>query len=93
MRMDVPRDHPSFGRLFACVRCNTDALTFGAGLNPQERKITLADLKTAGRPGAAAMVNAAGQFLTDDCCGFLTFHGTYGNGKSTALKAIVNACM
>ena len=93
VRLDVPRNHPSFGRVFACSACNMEALTFSAGLNPQERTIRLADLDTDGRPGAEAMVRAMGQFLADGCYGFLTIHGGYGNGKSTALKAIVNACI
>jgi DNA replication protein DnaC len=81
-----------FGKVLPCPICNKDAVASATGLNPKERMITFADLETDGRPGAARMVQAAEDFLKE-CAGFLTIHGEYGNGKTTLLKAIVNACV
>jgi DNA replication protein DnaC len=82
-----------FGRSFPCPACNADAVTYNSGLNPQERKIKFEDIETRNRPGAAAMLNAARSFMAADCRGFLTVHGGFGNGKSTVMKALVNACL
>jgi DNA replication protein DnaC len=87
----VDLDHPAFGRLVPCPVCNAGERL--AGLNPMEREIKLSDLETEGRPGAAAMVRAARAWIAQGRTGFLTFHGGYGNGKSTVLRAIVNDCI
>lgn len=92
-RYDVPLDHPMFGKLFPCATCNKDAVAGSTGLNPVEREIRFADIVTDDRPGAAKMLKAARQFITDGCTGFLTVHGGYGNAKTTLLKAIVNECV
>jgi len=80
-------DDPRFGRLYPCPKCNQDGLAQRAGLYPGERGMTLADIGTLGRPGAAAMVQA-GQTLLERKSGMLAVHGGYGNGKSTFLKAM-----
>ena len=82
-----------FGKLFPCATCNKDAVAGSTGLNPVEREIRFADIETDERPGAAKMLKAARQFIADDCTGFLTVHGGYGNAKTTLLKAIVNECV
>lgn len=64
-----------------------------SGLNPIERKIGMGDIEIGGRKGAAAMMQAARDFLAGGCNGFLTFHGLYGNGKSTMMKALANECI
>lgn len=64
-----------------------------SGLNPRERKITFADIETVDRPGAKRMMIAAQDFIKHGWRGFLAIHGGYGNGKSTLLKALVNACL
>ena len=92
LRFDVPRGHPAFGRLMPCPKCNADAVTYNSGLNLLERKITFADIDAQGRAGAGKMLSAAKAFMGHKS-GFLTFHGGYGNGKSTTMKALVNACL
>jgi chromosomal replication initiation ATPase DnaA len=92
-RYDVPLGHVYFGRYFPCPACNADAVTHNSGLNPQERKISLEDIETENRPGAQSMMQAARTFLSNGCKGFLTIHGDYGNGKSTVMKGMVNACL
>lgn len=85
--------HPSFGKLFPCQVCNADTLTVKCGLNPDERLIRFEEIQTVGRPGAAAMVKAAKAFVDGGMRGYLSLHGGFGNGKSTTMKAIVNACI
>lgn len=92
-RYEVPFGHQYFGKNFPCPSCNAEAVTYNSGLNQLERRVCLEDLVVAGRPGAGKMVNAAMQFITNGCHGFLTFHGGYGNGKSTAMIAMVNECL
>ena len=92
LRYDVPLGHPAFGRLVPCPICNADQVTYNSGLNPIERKIVFADIDTQGRPGATKMLAASAEFMQTKS-GFLTFHGGYGNGKSTTMKALVNACL
>ena len=92
-RYDVPINHPMFGKLFPCPTCNADAVTIRSGLNEMERKVRMQDVITVGRPGTARMVNAATEWISNGCKGFLTIHGGVGNGKSTVLKAIVNDCV
>lgn len=82
-----------FGKLFPCPSCNADAVTVRSGLNEMERKVTMADIITDGRPGTAKMVRAAQDWIAKGCTGFLTIHGGVGNAKSTVLKAIVNDCV
>lgn len=82
-----------FGKLFPCPTCNADAVTIRSGLNEMERKVRMQDVITVGRPGTAKMVNAATDWISNGCKGFLTIHGGVGNGKSTVLKAIVNDCV
>lgn len=91
LRVDVPIGHPSFGNVVPCPKCNVNTVT--AGLFPHEMSIRFSDIVTEGRPGAAAMLTAAQQFLACGRTGFLTVHGGYGNAKSTLLKAIVNDCV
>lgn len=86
-RYDVPLDDPRFGRLFPCPNCNRDALLMTAGLLPAEQMMTLAEIETHGRAGAAAMVQQGRQML-EKRAGMLAVHGGYGNGKSTFLKAM-----
>ena len=89
VRYDVPFGHHLFGRLNPCPKCNQDGINQRAGLYPNERGLKLADIETAGRPGAAAMV-AAGHKLLADKSGMLAVHGGYGNGKSTFMKAMTS---
>jgi DNA replication protein DnaC len=79
--------------MFPCPKCNADALSVACGLNSAERNISLTDIETDGRPGAAKMMDAARHFIANGRRGFLTVHGGFGNGKSTLLKAIVNDCV
>ena len=39
------------------------------------------------------MLRSANHWINTGHTGFLTFHGGFGNGKSTVLKAIVNSCI
>lgn len=89
--MDVPQGHIQFGRLFQCP-CNKIGLEAISGLSTAERAITLDKLITSGRTGAQEMKDAARVFISKPK-GFLSFYGTYGNGKTLALQAIVNACL
>jgi DNA replication protein DnaC len=91
-RYDVEFGHPMFGKMLPCPVCNKDGVATATGLNPMERQITFADVDTVGRPGAARMLEAAQTFMGEPT-GFLTFHGGFGNAKTTVLKAIVNACV
>lgn len=89
---------PGFGRVLPCPACNRDVQTARCGLNDDERKITAASIITAGKPGAAAMMAAARKFIAGSperkpFTGFLTLHGSYGNGKTTVAMAIVNAAL
>lgn len=64
-----------------------------SGLTPAHRLLTLDMIQTGERrPRTTAMVQMARAFL-DNPYGFVTFCGPYGNGKSTTLMAIVNACV
>ena len=58
-----------------------------------ERKVRMSDVITEGRPGAAKMVKAATDYISNGCKGFLAIHGGVGNAKSTVLKAVVNDCV
>ncbi len=58
-----------------------------------ERKVKISDIITTGLPGTAKMVQAAQDWISKGCVGFLTIHGKVGNAKSTVLKAIVNDCV
>jgi DNA replication protein DnaC len=49
-------------------------------------------LVTKGRPDATRM-HAAAQAFIDHPAGFLSVYGGYGNGKTIALQAVVNACL
>jgi len=80
-----------FGRIFPCQACNQDNVIRASGLNPAERDISLDALDQRNRPGTVRMVAAAKRFLKAKT-GMLSIYGNYGNGKSTALKAIVNEC-
>ena len=90
-RLDVEIGHPSFGRLVPCPSCMKSEKA--SGLNEMERGICFTDIETAGRPGAAAMLNAAREFIEAGRCGFMTIYGGYGNGKTTLLQALVNDCI
>lgn len=90
---DVPVGHPMFGKATACPDCNRDALIAMSGLQPNERQISLTDIVTAGNPGTAQMVGAARVFIERGFRGLLSIYGTFGNGKTTTLKAIANAAL
>lgn len=90
-RLDLPLGHPNFGHYFQCP-CNQSALEYISGLKTHERNITLNRLVTKGRPGAEKMRVAAERFIARPV-EFLSFYGTYGNGKTLALQAIVNGCL
>lgn len=92
-RYDVPITHEMFGKVIPCKTCNRDEYAARAGLSEIERRITFADIETGGRPGARAMMSAMDEFVQRGRIGFLTVHGSYGNGKSTLLKALVNDCL
>lgn len=91
---DVPVHDPRFGRVTPCPKCNQVGVTLQSGLQPPERKITLgmltADKK---RDPDTTRMKAAAQAFIERPVGFLSFHGGYGNGKTVALMAIVNACL
>jgi chromosomal replication initiation ATPase DnaA len=82
-----------FGKVIPCKTCNRDEYAARAGLSEAERRITFADIETDGRPGAHSMMSAMNEFVQRGRVGFLTVHGSYGNGKSTLLKALVNDCL
>lgn len=82
--------HPFYGRLFPCPACNMQAMDSACGLKDHERLVTLHQIAAANRPGTMRMKAAAQKFI-DAPYGFLSIHGNYGNGKTTALMAIVNA--
>lgn len=91
IRTNYPVGHPSFGKIVPCPLCYKDEVT--AGLNPQERMIKFSNVEINGRPGAAAMLRSATQWIKGGRVGFLAYHGDYGNGKTTMLMAIVNDCI
>ena len=93
VRYDVQIGDPRFGKLFPCPSCRVDAMVQSAGLTLAERSTTLADIETRNRPGAAAMLRAAREWIASGRVGTLTVHGGFGNGKSTLLRAIVNDCI
>jgi DNA replication protein DnaC len=83
--------HPFFGRLFPCLSCNKAEIGAASGLKDHERAVTLSNLITRGnRPGTSRMISAAQRFV-EKPHGFLSIHGAFGNGKTTALMSIVNA--
>lgn len=82
--------HPYYGRLFPCPTCNKIAIDNACGLQEHERRIKFTDIQTANKPGTLKMVAAACVFVAQPY-GFLSIHGGFGNGKTTALMAIVNA--
>lgn len=82
-----------FGRAYPCPKCNQESVIRASGLNPQERTIKLDALKVKGKPGTAAMVESCRDFIAHDFHGFLSLYGNYGNGKTTALKALVNVAL
>lgn len=92
VRYEVPVGHPKFGKIAPCPKCNQAAITYNSGLQPHERKITPGNIITAGRPDALKMRNAVDRFIARPV-GFLSIYGTYGNAKTIALMAIVNACI
>lgn len=91
---DVPVHDYRFGRLFPCPKCNQVGVTVQSGLQPQERNITLSKLAADkdNDPDTLRMKTAAQAFI-ERPVGFLSLHGGYGNGKTVALMAIVNAML
>lgn len=91
---NVPFGHPLFGRLVPC-QCRSGRtsarLQAASGLNPDERLYTLADIEDSG-PGTRHMLAAARVFVANPI-GLLTVYGSYGNGKTITLMAIVNECL
>lgn len=64
-----------------------------SGLSPTHRLLTLDAIEVSAKtPRTKVMVEMARAFIANPY-GYLTFHGPYGNGKSTALMSIVNACV
>jgi len=92
IRYDLPITDPRFGRIIPCQKCNQRAVTINSGLQEHERNITIANLITIGREDAQRMKAATMAFISNPF-GFLSFYGSYGNGKTIALMAIVNACL
>jgi hypothetical protein len=92
LRYNVPFGSPMFGKLMPCPDCNKDTLDKMSGLLENERKLRLSILTTKNRPGTQDMVTAAQSFIAAPR-GFLSIHGGFGNGKSTALISIVNECI
>lgn len=92
MRYDVPFGHAKFGKIDPCPKCNQAAVTYNSGLQPHERGITVDNIITAGRPDALRMRGAVERFIAQPV-GFLSIYGSYGNAKTVALMAIVNACL
>jgi DNA replication protein DnaC len=93
IRYNVPFGDLRFGKIFPCPKCNREGIIRASGLNPAERLISLDTIRTNARPGAAQMVKAAREFERGGFTGFLSIYGGFGNGKTTTLKAIVNACI
>lgn len=87
---DVVVGHPFFGQLIPCPTCNQHTIDSLSGLSERERAINIANISTNGRPNTKAMKAAALEFINRPT-GFLSFHGKYGNGKTTIIMAIVNA--
>lgn len=92
LRYDVPVSDYRFGKISPCPKCNQETVTVNSGLQSHERSITIANLISAGRDDAQKMKSAAVAFI-EKPTGFLSFYGSYGNGKTIALMAIVNACI
>jgi DNA replication protein DnaC len=94
---NVPFGHPLFGKFQRCdCQAQSDAqrlaqrLNAISGMDDRERSITLeAIVLNDLRLGTRQMVDHARAFIANPI-GFLTFHGTSGNAKTYALKAIVN---
>lgn len=91
-RLEVPRDHPKFGRLEPCGECNQATVTLECGLREHERGVRLDGIEADPGSDTAAMVYAARRFV-ERPVGFLSIHGTYGNAKTLALQGIVNYCV
>lgn len=91
IKYDVDLQHPLFGQLFPCTKCNQQAQV-ARGLYEGELKLHFGDIETVGRPGAEKMLQAAKTFITNQCKGFLTIHGGFGNGKTTLMQALANEC-
>lgn len=92
VRYEVPVEHPRFGKIYPCPKCNQLGITQLSGLNLDERKLTLNDLIVAGRPDAARM-KSFGQAFIEKPTGFLSVCGGWGTGKTIMLAAIVNAML
>jgi DNA replication protein DnaC len=94
-RMDVPFDHPQFGKLIRCeckAREDAERLNRLSGLTDTERRIRLENIVTDGLEATAAMVIACQRFINNPR-GMITIHGGSGNGKTMALQACVNAML
>lgn len=92
LSFDVPPGHPHFGRLVPCECRAAERAEFlprVCGLNAVERLHSLDDLIVIS-PATRLMVEAARAFV-DRPVGFLTLHGSHGNGKTSTLQGIVNA--
>lgn len=94
-RLDLPVGHPQFGKLQICEcrkQTQVKELARHSRLTETELKYSLEMLSVAGRPGTLQMVHAARAFVAKPE-GMLTISGGFGNGKTTALMSIVNACI
>lgn len=90
LRSNVEPGEPGFGSIAPCPRCNAPARDALCGLTPEERQITFEKMILRGKPGTDAMVKALKAFAAQPT-GLLSVFGSYGNGKSTAIAATINA--
>lgn len=94
VRLDVPRDHPDFGKLIPCECRREDfkerrikRLCQISGMMEEELALTLDQI--IDRKDTARMADAAREFVADPF-GFFTVYGGVGNGKTLILQATVN---
>ena len=106
LRLDVPLDHPSFGRLEPCV-CRSNEVAQNARQRLYEMSnldrlshLTFENFKTSGNPKAefvapqevASLQEAAStcEEFTNTLQGWLLLEGAYGCGKTHLAAAIAN---
>jgi len=109
LRVDVPIDHPSFGRLEPCV-CRSNEVAQNARQRLYEMSnldrlghLTFENFKLKGNPKAefitprevASIQDAANvsEEFSENLQGWILLEGTYGCGKTHLAAAIANACV